>query len=314
MQDRETTKGAVLTTPLAFAGIVVLGGLNIVAVKLSNRDFEPFFGAGLRFALAGGVFVMIALVRRISFPRGRALVGPALYGFYGFVLAFGLAYWALQELPASIAGVIIAAVPLFTLLLAALQRLEPLTWRGLAGGALAITGIAVLIGNPGTTSVPVLPALAFAGGALGLAQASIVVKKYPPCHPVVTNAVAVTVGAAVLLPMSLLTGEEWSFSAGADSWLAVAYLVLLGSVGVFALFVYILHRWPASRASYQFVLMPFVAAIGAAVILDEPIGIGLVIGGAIVLAGVYLGALSAGSVPIPSPPDQEALAIRCSST
>jgi drug/metabolite transporter (DMT)-like permease len=90
--------------------------------------------------------------------------------------------------------------------------------------------------------------------------------------------------------------------------------VLLGSVGVFGLFIYVLNHWPASRASYQFVLMPFVSAIAAALILDEPIGTSLVIGGAIVLVGVYLGALSSSTTPVPAEPDQEALAFRCSTT
>ena len=313
--DQETARGGSdLRTPFAFAGVVLLGGLNIVAVKFSNQDFDAFFGAGLRFALAAGVFLGIALVMRIPFPKGRALLGAVLYGFYGFVVAFGLAYWALQELPASIAGVIIASVPLFTLLLAALQRLEAFNWRGLAGGGLAVVGIAVLIGTPQSTSVPVLSALAMAGAALALSQASIVVKKYPPCHPVATNTIGVGVGAAVLLPLSLLTGEEWSLSAGVDSWVALAYLVLLGSVGVFGLFIYVLNHWPASRASYQFVLMPLVAAIAAALILDEPIGVSLLIGGAIVLAGVYVGALSSQPAPMPADANQEALAFRCSTT
>ena len=307
--------GSDLRTPLAFGGVVVLGGLNIVAVKYSNQDFDAFWGAGVRFTLAAGVFFLIALVLKIPFPKGRALVGAVLYGFYGFVLAFGLAYWALQDLPASIGGVIIAAVPLFTLLLAAVQRLEAFSWRGLAGGALAVAGIVVLIGRPDSSiSVPVLSALAMAAAALALSQASIVVKKYPPCHPVATNTIGVGVGAAVLLPLSALTGEEWSLSAGSDSWLAIAYLVLLGSVGVFGLFIYVLNHWPASRASYQFVLMPFVAAIAAWLLLDEPISGGLVVGGAIVLAGVYVGALSTAKTPVPAAPDQEALAFRCSTT
>ncbi len=311
----ETTGRATdLTTPLAFAAVVLLGGLNIVAVKFSNQDFDPFFGAGLRFALAGAVFLLIALVRRIRFPTGRSLVGAILYGLYGFVLAFGLAYWALQELPASIGGIIIAAVPLFTLLLAVAQRLEPFHWRGLSGAALAIVGIAVLIGNPGSLDIPVVSALAMTGGTVALAQASIVIKKYPPCHPVAVNTIGVATGGAVLLPLSLLRGEEWSLSAAADSWLAIAYLVLLGSVGVFALFVYVLNRWPASRASYQFVLMPFVAAFGAALLLDEPLGLGLALGGGIVLVGVYLGALASRQAPVPAEPDQEALAFRCSTT
>ena len=99
-----------------------------------------------------------------------------------------------------------------------------------------------------------------------------------------------------------------------ENWLALAYLVLLGTVALFGLFLYVLNHWTASRASYQFVLMPFVAAIAGALLLDERISTSLVIGGAIVLAGVYLGALSGGTPPSTAPPDQEALALRCSTT
>ena len=60
--------------------------------------------------------------------------------------------------------------------------------------------------------------------------------------------------------------------------------------------------------------MPLVAALAASVLLDEPIGVGLLIGGAIVLAGVYVGALASQPVPVAAEPDQEALAFSCSTT
>ena len=60
--------------------------------------------------------------------------------------------------------------------------------------------------------------------------------------------------------------------------------------------------------------MPLVAAVLAAVLLDEPIGVSLLIGGAIVLAGVYVGALATKQTPVPADPNQEALAFRCSTT
>lgn len=209
---------------------------------------------------------------------------------------------------------IIASVPLFTLLLAALQGLERLQWRGIAGGLLGIAGIGVLMYSPQSDGIPILSVLAMVGAALALSQAGIVVKKYPPSYPVAMNAVGVSVGAVVMLALSLLVGEEWSVPAEIESWVALTYLVLLGSVAVFGLYVYVLNHWPASRAAYQFVLMPFVTALAGALLLDEPITSALLVGGAIVLVGVYLGALSAKPEAPPEAPDQEALAARCAST
>jgi drug/metabolite transporter (DMT)-like permease len=54
----------------AFAGIVVLGGFNAVAVRFSNRELEPFWGATLRFALAAVVLFGVVVWRRVPLPRG----------------------------------------------------------------------------------------------------------------------------------------------------------------------------------------------------------------------------------------------------
>ena len=176
------------------------------------------------------------------------------------------------------------------------------------GGLLGIAGIAVLLYSPKSEGFPVLSALAMVGGALALAQAGIVVKKHPASHPVAMNAIGASVGAVAMLALSLLVGERWSLPAEVESWAALAYLVLLGSVTAFGLYIYVLNNWPASRAAYQFVLSPFVTVLAGALLLDEPITAGLVVGGAIVLFGSYLGALSTKPEAPQQPPDQEALA------
>jgi drug/metabolite transporter (DMT)-like permease len=71
------------------------------------------------------------------------------------------------------------------------------------------------------------------------------------------------------------------------------YLVTLGSVGVFLLYLFVLGRWTASRVAYSFLLSPFVSILLSAWLDEEPVGPGLVVGGLLVLAGVYVGALRA---------------------
>src|SRR4029450_1737126 len=76
-----------------------------------------------------------------------------------------------------------------------------------------------------------------------------------------------------------------------ETWAAMAYLVVIGSVVVFLLYLVVLRYWAASRASYGFVIIPFVTVVLSAWLDNEPIGVGLVLGGLLVLAGVYIGAL-----------------------
>jgi drug/metabolite transporter (DMT)-like permease len=60
---------------------VIFAGTNFVAVKLSNAELQPFWGATLRFTAAGLVFLSIVGFRRLQIPRGKALQGALVYGF-----------------------------------------------------------------------------------------------------------------------------------------------------------------------------------------------------------------------------------------
>jgi drug/metabolite transporter (DMT)-like permease len=301
-------------TLLAFGGAVVIAGANIVAVRFTIDDVAPFFGAGFRFGIAGLMLLVVAAFRKVPVPRGRELVGTVLYGLLAFGGAMALGYWALQELPAAVGGVVIASVPVLTLFLARIQGLEPFRWRGLFGGLLTMVGIWVLVSGSGTGAVPLGSAFAMLGGAVCLAEAGIVAKKFPPCHPMVFNGLAMAAGASVLLGASQLAGESWSLPTDSAVWLALAYMVLLGSIALFALYLFVLEGWSASAASYQFVLIPFVTALLGAWLLGEAVDERFAVGGLIVLAGVYVGALTSRKVLVPSHPHQEAHAQRCSTT
>ncbi len=106
-----------------FGLLVTLGAGNVLAVKFSNDGLPPFWGAGLRFALAGLTFVGIALALRLRWPRGRQLTLNVLYGSLGFGAFYALGYWVLVRVTAGVAAVIMAVVPLGTLLLASAQGL-----------------------------------------------------------------------------------------------------------------------------------------------------------------------------------------------
>jgi drug/metabolite transporter (DMT)-like permease len=160
-----------------------------------------------------------------------------------------------------------------------------------AGCALALAGIAVVSGLSRDGSVPLVSLLAVLGAVLCFAQATVLVRRFPSVDPVTTNAIGMAVGAVVLLLLTLVSGQAIALPDETGTWLAIAYMVVLGSGPVFVLYVVVVRRWSASRASYSFVLIPLVTVLLSAWIDDEPIGAGLVLGGLLVLAGVYVGAL-----------------------
>ena len=269
----------------------MLAGGNAVGVRVSNRELDPLWGAGLRFLLAAGRLGVVMAALRLPFPRNGALLGVVLYGTLIFGGAFSFAYYALVRIHAGLGQTLLALVPLATLLLAVLQRQERLRFAALVGTLLSIAGIGVISGLSGTDEVPVLSLLAVLGAVLCFSEATVLVRRFPPVHPVTTNAVGMALGAAILVTLSLFLSESIVLPERGATWLALAYMVVLGSGPVFVLYVVVVRLWSASRAAYTFVLIPLVTVILSAWIDDEPIGPGLVLGGFLVLAGVYVGAL-----------------------
>lgn len=275
----------------AFLGAVLIGGTNFIAVTFSNGELPPLFGAALRFALAALIFYVIARVRGLPPVRGRSLAGAALYGLLGFGISYAGLYYALVGLAAGTVSIVMAAAPLITLLMATLVGQERLTARGVLGGLLTVVGIGVLsVGTLGGELNPTYLLGAFVG-VLSASASSVVARSYRDLHPESMNAIGMGSGAAFLVIGSIILGEVWLIPTQRATWIALGWLVLLGSMGLFQLFLYIIKSWSASAATFAISAMPVIAAGLGALILDQPITVELVAGGLLVVAAVYIGAI-----------------------
>jgi drug/metabolite transporter (DMT)-like permease len=254
-------------------------------------ELAPFWVASTRFVLAALVFWGVAFFQKIPLPKGRALAGAVIFGAPTVGLGFLLISWGLVATPASLAMVLMAMVPLWTVFLSALQGVESLSWRGLFGSLLAVLGIAYIVrGEPASDiSLPHIAAILIA--TLFNAEAGVLIKKFPPNPPVMTNAVGMTVGAFILGIASLLSREKWTIPQQARTWTAYIYLVLFVTVLAFFLYMFVLSKWKASTTSYGFVLTPLVTIVVASSLAGEVITPAFLVGAALVLAGVLVGAL-----------------------
>lgn len=285
---------------LAFAVETLLAGANGVAIRFSNRELAPIWGAGLRFALAAGLVLMIMLAFKLTLPRGRALLGAMLFGLFQFAGAFGFIYLALVEIQAGLGQTLLALVPLATLLLAVAQRQERLRAIAVAGTLLGVAGVALISLDPSREPIRPLALLAVLLSVLCFAQALVLVRRLPPIHPVSLNAVGMVAGSLVLLAVSTLLGEPKVLPQRTETWAAILYVVAIGSVVVFLLHVYIAQNWGASRAAYVMVTIPLVTITLSAWLDQEAVTGSLILGGALILGGVYVGALRNKATPYPS--------------
>jgi len=284
-------------TLLAFVGMVLFAGGNAVAIRVSNAALPPLWGAVLRAGGAALIFWLIVALRRMALPRGRALQGAILYGMVGIGAPYALLYWGLRRVPAGLGAPILALIPLLTLFFAWVHRLEKLHWRALVGAVLATVGVVIGLSGGAGGALHLPSVLALVVGTAFIAESGVIFKLFPKSHPLVTNAVAFGVAAPILVVVSWLAGEKWSWPSTAAGWAAVAYLVLLGSVVMFMLYLYVLSRWTASSASYSFLLIPVATAVIASLVLGEVIRPVFVVGSALALAGVWMGIKSSPRAP-----------------
>lgn len=270
----------------------LLGGGTSVAVRFSNVELAPFWGATIRFAASGLIFWLILLLRRIPIPNARASLVLLLTGFFAVGVSFALLYFAFVEIPASLGSVIISLGPLMTFFLAILHKLEKFRWQSLLGGLIAVTGIAIAVRAQAGTAVPVLSVLALISGSAIAAEGNIILKLYSPkSDPIATNALTLTSGLVLLVILSFVFSEPRNIPSLPATWLAIVYSVIFGTVMVFYMFVWLLGQWSASATHYVVMLFPIVATIAGSLLAGERVTLTFILGGALVLMGVYVGAL-----------------------
>ena len=285
------TQGVDRTTLAAFAALVAIGGSNAVAVRLLSSAMPPFWGAAARSLGAAAIFWVILLVRRASLPKGKALLGAVLYGALGIGASYALLYWGIRSMPASMLIVILSLGPLLTMLFALVHGLEPFRWRGLAGSLIAVVGIALGVGAEIGHSVPLTSLIAVVAGAACIAEASVVFKLFGGGKPLATNVVAFTAAAALQVVVTLVVGENWVLPSAPRTVAAFAYLVVVGSVVLFYLYLFLLSRWTVSATSYAFLLFPVATVALAALVLGERTTWQFALGAAVALLGVWIGAI-----------------------
>ena len=293
---RSTTRDERLNVAI-FVSIALIGGGNPVGVAIVVDELAPIWAAAIplprrrRDLRRRDARPPRADPARAGADRLAHLRRPRL------LLRLHVPLLGLQETPPGTSQIIIALVPLLTLVLAVAHGLERFSLRALLGLAIAFGGLVFLIGDRIEADVPILSMLAIVAGAAFLAESGVVVKLTPGTHPVASNAVGMLGGGLLLLALSAVLGETWQLPTQSDTWAAMAFLIVFGSVAVFGLFVFLLGRWTASAVSYSLLLQPLATLLYSAILLNEPLTPSLLLGGAVILVGVYIGAFT-GSRPV----------------
>ena len=295
-QARTAREGAIPTPKvwLALGVVYVVWGSTYLGIDLAVRTIPPFFMAGLRFLIAGGLLYPWATRRAdpSDRPSARHWLSASLIALPMLAVGNSAVGWAEQTLDTGTASLIIASVPLWMALLDRLFYAQRLARTIVVGLAVGFGGVGLLVApggadGAGSTAAIVLvfTSLAWAIGSLYARHASL------PRRPLVGVAMQMLAGGLMLTAFSAATGEVARVHPAAislESWLGLAYLVVAGSLFAFTAYMWLLRAAPTSLVGTYAYVNPVVAVLLGTVLLGEPLTWQTLLGGGVILASVAL--------------------------
>jgi len=269
---------------------VVIWCTGYPAGKIVVGHSGPFTALCLRFAAAAVIFGVLAVVGRVVWPGWREGRHSAVVGLLQLATQFGGVYGAMRlGASASLAALVIGAMPLsvsaFSLLLG--ERIGRLQGLGLAVG---FSGVWLVIGGSiADARADVWSIVALLVGLLGISCGTLYQKRFGSQVDLRVGLFIQNVaGAAVLLPLAIGL-EGLSFDGSTRFWLASSWIVLVNSVGGFALLFLLIRNGAATQVAALFYLVPAVGAIMGHFTLGEVLTRIEIIGFLVAAFGVYLG-------------------------
>lgn len=271
----------------AFAAIYLIWGSTYLAIAVAVETLPPLLMVGARFLAAGSVLVAWALFRGEAWPRRGAWTAASVQGL--FVLgAYALVAWAEQRVASGASAVLAATSPLFVVLLDAQVRGRLTVMMGVVVGLVGV----LLLASPWRSGGAVDPwgSLALLASALLWGAGAARAKKAPvPGSTLMGTAMELLTGSVILLALAFATGEPGAARAvNGRSLLAMAYLVVFGSVVAYTAFHWLLQVSSPSLVSTHAYVNPVIALGLGWTLRGEVVGGATVAAAALVLASVGL--------------------------
>ena len=280
------------------AALVALWGSNFMFIKLGVSAVPPATLVATRLVI--GAIILVAVVRALGYafpPLGRAWLPYVVLGIVGNCMPFWFITWGQQSIDSALAGILMAIMPLTTLLLAHFFVAgERMTRNRLAGFLLGFAGIVVLLGPAalaglGGSTIEILAQLSVLAGALCYAVNGVIIRVALKGEVMVASAAIIAVAALASVPIALAVDQPWRLAPDAA---AVGILAWIG-IGPTAIAT-LVHLKLIAQAGPTFMSLinyciPVVALFIGITLMGEAPAANAYTGLALILAGIALSQL-----------------------
>jgi drug/metabolite transporter (DMT)-like permease len=279
---------------LAFTTLCVVWSSTWLAIKIGLGDLPPVSFAAIRFVIAFVVLIAVSIGRVPLLPKARAdWILLAFTGVLMFAINYGLLFWGELHVSSGLAAVLQAMIPVAGMVFAHwLLPAEPMRWQQVGGAALAIGGVALICGrlfNHGGV-------FAFWGGlgiflgGVNAAFSNVLLKRRAlELAPAMIAAWQMFFGSIPLISLGLfLEGNPMRFHWSRLALFCLLYLAIIGSALTFLLLYWLLPRMQVNKLQTIALITPPGAVTLGWLLGGERFSLWSLVGGALVLAGVWV--------------------------
>jgi drug/metabolite transporter (DMT)-like permease len=272
---------------LCLAALYTIGSSTYLAQRVAVTGFPPLRMVGLRFAIAGSLLYAALRLRGARAPSARQWAVAAISAVPLLCLGMGGIALAVQRMPSGLAALVYGSVPLWTVIFDRLWggRLARVEVAGIFVGAVGVALVSLRGGLRADTTTACILLVGAAGHALGF----VLTRRLPIAGGPIGTASQMVSGGAILLLASLLAGEHAPAPSRACV-LALAYVIVFGSMLCYSALGYVLRNARPALASSHSYVNPAVALVLGATLGDERftradvLGLGLVLGAVALVA------------------------------
>jgi drug/metabolite transporter (DMT)-like permease len=270
-----------------------LWGSSYLFIKVAVAEIPPFTLVTGRLLLSAIMLWILLRVLGRSMPRTRSAWGTyAVMGFLSGTLPYVLITWGEQYIPSSLAALLQATMPIFTVILAFfVAGDEQMTIRKVIGVGIGFVGVVVLMLPDLRQGLQesLMGQLAVVASSLSYAASAIFARKrLRGQSPLASATGQVTTGALFTLPLSLLVDRPFGLSPSLPPLAAWLGLILLGTVAAYIVYYELLDRTSATFVSTVTYIIPIIGLALGSLILSEPLTTNLLGSSALILLGVLL--------------------------
>jgi drug/metabolite transporter (DMT)-like permease len=277
---------------LTLLALGFMWGTSYVFIKLGVQTLPTFTLIAARLGIGLALLATVVVLAREPLPRSPRTYGHLIVmAVINIVLPFALITTAERSVDSALAAILNGAVPLFVIVLAALfLHDEPMTVNRLAGLAVGYIGVVVLVSRSlGAGSSTLQGELALVASTACYGAGAVYARRnVRGLRPMIPALFQVGFAFVIVGAIALLTERPWEVHWNSDALIAVAWLGILGSGLAYLANFRLLSRIGATRTSLVAYLLPIVGIVAGALMFQELIDVRLVIGTALVLAGVAL--------------------------